>query len=137
MASESGKDGVPASKRLKLGLVLYTGPSTSHFSLGIELAKAALRSGYDVDMFAWGDAVYGTKTVDQVPPAAEPAVSEVLRLAGAMDKGEPALSLRVCTSCCKTRDISQERLLPGVRLGGTHNIVGMLQECDRTVVLVP
>lgn len=130
--SEGG--GTSAEKRLKLGLVLYTAPSTYHFSLGIELAKAALRDGYDVDVFAWGDSVYGTKAMKQGP---EPALSEVLRLAGAPDSGGPTFGLRVCTSCCKTRDISQDDLLPGIRLGGTHNIVQMVQECQKTLVLVP
>lgn len=133
-ATETG--GTSASKRLKLGVVLYTAPSTPQFNLGVELAKAALRRGYDVELFAWGDAVYGTKTVDQGPPAAEPALSELLQLAGTAEGG-PALDLRVCTSCCKIRDIALDGMLPGVRLGGTHSIVQMIQGCQRTLVLVP
>ncbi len=122
----------------RLGIVLYTGPASSLFALGIELAKAALSKGHDVVIFAWGDAVYGTARLSQDgTSSSDGASSRVADLLQAHSGRKPELVLNVCTSCYKTRGLSQKHALPGVRLGGLHNIVEMFRTCGRTVMLVP
>ncbi len=117
--------------------MLYTAPSTSQFALGIELAKAALRNGYDVELFAWGDSVYATTRPQVQASSANQSVSELAGLLQGNTAGGPEISLHVCTSCYKTRSLARDSALPGAHLGGLHNIVGMFRECDRTLVLVP
>ncbi len=137
MSQTRAGNAAPAEGRLKLGIVFYTSPSTSHFALGIELAKAALRKGYDVEAFAWGDAVYATNTPEQEQTAQGSGASEIARLLGDGKGGRPGFALSACTSCRKMRGLSQSNAVPGVRLGGLHDVVRMFQECHRTLFLVP
>ena len=137
MPQEPGGSAPPAEGRLKLGIVFYTPPSTSHFTLGIELAKAALRRGYDVQAFAWGDSVYATNVSDEGKAIEGSAPSEIARLIGEVGSGGPRFTISACTSCRKLRGMSQGNAVPGVRLGGLHDVVKMSQECHRMLVLVP
>jgi sulfur relay (sulfurtransferase) complex TusBCD TusD component (DsrE family) len=128
---------VDPHKKGRLGIILYSAPSTSQFILGTELAKAALKSGYDVDLFAWGDAVYGTTRAKDGKSSASPSASELAGLVEGSERNGARAVIRVCTSCYKTRGLTREDAFPGATLGGLHNMVNMFRECDRTLALVP
>jgi sulfur relay (sulfurtransferase) complex TusBCD TusD component (DsrE family) len=138
MPNLPGEEEVRGGGRGRLGVVLYTSPTSSHFDLGIQLAKAALKAGYDVELFAWGDAVYGTVLPDaQHEGTTSNPLLALMNAAAGPPEPRPSLELNLCTSCFKIRGLPKEVAIRGAHLGGLHNIVGLFQECDRTLVLVP
>ncbi len=120
-----------------LGIVLYSAPSTSQFLLGLRLAESALGQGYDVDLFAWGDAVYATTTsYEKGSGETNPAV-QLEGLIAAYRGEKPRLTVNICTSCYKTRGLTDRDVMAGAHLSGMHRVVEMFQKCDRTLVMVP
>jgi sulfur relay (sulfurtransferase) complex TusBCD TusD component (DsrE family) len=114
----------------RLGIVLYTSPTTSQFRFGLSLARGALAKGYGVHLFAWGDSVYGLARSgigDYFHASNE--FKELLTLDG--------FTLDVCTSCCKQRGLSSDDLISGAHLSGTHKIPEMVKNCHKTLVMIP
>ena len=138
MESVQGEEKKDAVRRGRLGVVLYSTPSSSLMRLGIELIRAALAQGYDVDAFAWGDAVNATTTASlkATDGSANPA-ADLAGLLGLHGEGSPRFTLSLCTTCYKTRGIASEQAIPGARMGSMHNLVELFRSCDRTIAMVP
>jgi sulfur relay (sulfurtransferase) complex TusBCD TusD component (DsrE family) len=109
-----------------LGIILYTHPSSSYFRFGMEIARAAVKLGYSVRMFAWADSVYSISTQNEESKALESLLVEQNRV-----------SLDVCTTCCRSRGIAEDSVIPGAHLSGLHKIVEIVNDCDRTLAVVP
>jgi sulfur relay (sulfurtransferase) complex TusBCD TusD component (DsrE family) len=114
----------------KLGIILYTSPTTSQFWFGIEIAKRAIAHGYGVRMFAWADSVYalyGSGSGVYLKASNE--------LANMLSSGK--LVMDVCTTCIKSRGLSDLKLISGAHLSGMHKIPEMIKTCHKTLAMIP
>ena len=115
----------------KLGIILYTSPTTSQFWFGIAIAKRALARGYGVHLFAWGDAEYAL-----VRSESEGDYSRASRELSSMLASKDFI-LDACTSCFKSRGLSSEKLISGAHLSGLHKIPEIIKTCHKTLALIP
>lgn len=120
-----------SEKEKKLGIVLYTSPTTSQFWFGIELAKSALAKGYGVHLFAWGDSVYALLGSDS-PGDYSKASKE---LSSMLESKK--IVLDACTSCFKSRGLPNDKLISGAHLSGMHKIPEMIKTCHKTLAMIP
>lgn len=135
MAAESTSSQV---RRGRLGLILYTPPSSALLQFGVELAKAALARGYSVHMFALGDSVYATTKSALKGKYGLPNVTiELCDLLAQHGGIEGGFRIDLCSTCYIVRGLSQDDAIPGAAPSGTHRMVELLQTCDRTIALVP
>jgi sulfur relay (sulfurtransferase) complex TusBCD TusD component (DsrE family) len=115
----------------KLGVILYTSPTTSQFWFGIEIAKRALAKGYGVHMFAWGDsvyAIYGSGSIGVYSKASS-------ELESMLTSGK--LVLDVCTTCVQSRGLASSNPISGANLSGMHKIPEMIKTCHKTLAVIP
>ena len=122
---------VQEDNKKKLGIILYTSPTTSQFWFGIEIAKRALAKGYGVRMFAWGDSVYalyGSGSTGAYSKASNELVSM-------LSSGN--LVLDVCTTCIKSRGLTNSNPIAGANLSGMHKIPEMIKTCHKTLAMIP
>jgi sulfur relay (sulfurtransferase) complex TusBCD TusD component (DsrE family) len=115
----------------KLGIILYTLPTTSQFWFGVEIAKSALARGYGVHLFFWGDSVYALGKADALGDYSKAS----RELSSMLDSKDFALD--ACTSCYKIRGLSSDNLISGAHLSGLHKIPEMIKRCHKTLAMIP
>jgi sulfur relay (sulfurtransferase) complex TusBCD TusD component (DsrE family) len=123
----------PNLRDKKLGVILYTMPTSPQFVFGVRIAEAALRRGYSVRMFAWGDSVYGVCD----PKSSIGILKAVAELSSLLSSYQDSFVLDVCTTCVKLRGLDQIGLISGAHLGGLHDVVAMFRDCEKVMGLVP
>jgi predicted peroxiredoxin len=88
-------------------------------SQAFTVASIAVASGADVSMWLTGEAVWLA-----VPGRAEAfTLPHAAPLADLRDAVLAAGTLTVCTQCAARRDLTQDDLLPGVRIAGSASFV--------------
>jgi sulfur relay (sulfurtransferase) complex TusBCD TusD component (DsrE family) len=128
---------ISLGRKGKLGIILYTIPSSPHYHFGLRLAKAALDGGHEVRMFAWADSVYAVAS-SKFPGDVSGAETELASLLKKVNSsGQNRFSLDVCTSCFKMRGLLESNLIPGAHLSGLHKIVEIIRTCDKTLAMIP
>ena len=84
---------------------------------GLTVSSVALASGAEVSLWLTGEAVWlATPGQDVVIPESPPASA---LLAAVLEAG----SVTVCTQCAVRRGLSQDDLLPGIRISGAASFV--------------
>lgn len=114
----------------RLGIILYSSPTTSQFKFGLSIARSALAKGYGVHLFAWGDSVYGL---------VKSGIGDYFHASNEFKEllNSNEFILDVCTSCCKQRGLSSDNLISGAHLSGTHKIPEMVKNCHKTLAMIP
>lgn len=115
----------------KLGIILYSSPTTSQFWFGIGIAKRALAQGYGVHVFAWGDAEFALVGSDSDSDYSK-ASRELSSMLASKD-----FILDACTTCFKSRGLSSEKLIGGAHLSGLHKIPEIIKTCHKTLAMIP
>jgi len=100
-------------------------------SQAFTVASTALAAGASVSMWLTGDSVWFA-----VPGRAEEfELPHAARLADLRDAVLDGGTLTVCTQCAARRDLTQEQLLPGVRIAGAASFVDeVLREGTQALV---
>ena len=114
-------------------LVAYAKDNVGKATVSVTLASAALDAGEKVSVILMSEgvrlAVQGyAESVDY----GEPFKPMKELIAAVLQKGGELLA---CTPCIKKRGISDEYLLPGVRLIGGADVVRLLGQADRSIQL--
>ncbi|MDG6906546.1 MAG: DsrE family protein [Nitrososphaerota archaeon] len=118
-------------EKKKLGIIIYTSPTTSQFWFGLGIAKQALAKGYGVHLFAWGDAEFALVDSD-----AAGDYSRAFRELSSMLTSKDFI-LDACTSCFKSRGLPSEKVIAGAHMSGLHKIPEMIKTCHKTLAMIP
>ena len=114
----------------ELTILLNSGPMMSmEPNTAVKLAEAALKMGYGVNLFCYGEGVLSIKKGQA--PKRFPNVGE--DLTALMDRG---LKIAVCETCSHARGLHPGEEIEGMKIGNlTRDLVEYLDRTDRLVTL--
>ena len=107
---------------MTIGFLLTTSPERADARTVIRIARAALESGHQVELFLMDDGVYNV-----VAAPGHPVSGEFARLM------EAGASLTVCATNTGPRGVTKETALPGVRFGSQYDHAQMVARADRVL----
>lgn len=112
-----------------LSMILWTTPyGFQNTSTAIKLARASLKKGYRVNLFASGDGVHNF-TGDQKASGIPVAEREFIELI------EAGLNVELCGTCLNFRGIKQNNLINGAKRSSMKNLFDMVQKSDVLLTL--
>lgn len=91
----------------------------------LRLADALALRDEHVEVFLMGDGVH-TARAGQDPRGAQASLEQMV-----VDLLEKGVDLLCCGTCCTTRGLDEDDLLPGVRVGTIHDLAGAVARCDK------
>ncbi|MHA1145380.1 MAG: DsrE family protein [Candidatus Helarchaeota archaeon] len=95
----------------------------------INMATAALQEGHEVSIFMYMDGVYGPFREQHLEKG-----KTFSQLFAELIKNGAVISL--CSECVKTRGLSKDDLIEGVKIGGIYSGLALpLEEADRIISL--
>ena len=114
-------------------LILLCDSPFQHESVehAIEMARAALRRGHEVNIFLMMDGVYNPCTTQNGEPFRVPSISE--RLVELMGEGA---NISACRVCMELRGVKEDCLPEGVDTGGIFDLSEMVADSDVVISLV-
>jgi len=97
----------------------------------VEIAKATLRKGHEVNVYLMMDGVYNPSTSQNGEPFNLSSVSE--RFAELVQEG---VEISACRVCMELRGVRDDNLPEGVDIGGIFDLSEMVAESDVVLNLV-
>ncbi len=98
-------------------------------NVATKLAAAALKKGYKVKMFGYGEGITAVKK-DQAPKRFPNVGNELAELAKA------GAEISLCETCYAARGFQRGEEIEGVKIGSlTNNLFGFVSESDRLVTI--
>jgi uncharacterized protein involved in oxidation of intracellular sulfur len=93
----------------------------------LRLADALALREEHVEVFLMGDAVWAAKA-GQDPRGAHASLQQALE--ALLEKG---VDFMCCGTCCTTRGLSEEHLIPLVRVGAIHDLAAAIVRSDKVL----
>ncbi len=115
--------------RKTLTIFLAAAPyAGQHASTAIRLARAAIKAGHRVNIFASADGVYGFTVGHRAKglPNAETGFGDLIA---------QGTHVELCGSCLTTRGLRRENLLPGTDPSSLEGLFRLIRESDVLVTL--
>jgi tRNA 2-thiouridine synthesizing protein D len=112
-----------------LGMILWTTPyGCQNTSTAIKLARAAMRKGYPVKLFASGDGIHNFTKGQKATglPNAEKEFAELT---------QRGLLVELCGTCLNFRGIEDGLISPGAARSTIKNLFSMVKESDVCITL--
>lgn len=114
---------------MKLSVLVLEGPYNHEASdSAYHFIQAALAKGHTIHgIFFYDDGVYNaTRLMD--PPQDDRHISKRWS-----ELGATGIDMVACIAAAKRRGITNEVLVPNIRISGLGQLASMIQECDRIV----
>ena len=112
-----------------LGILFYNGPVQNETpETVVEIARAALKKGYEVRIFCFMDGVYATLKGHERTPKGMINVEEAFK--ELISKG---VQIVICTLTADQRGVKD--VIEGVEKGGTPDLAEIVDEVDRFIVI--
>ncbi|XRP96217.1 DsrE/DsrF/TusD sulfur relay family protein [Methanocaldococcus sp. 16A] len=109
---------------LKSGSMMNMDPN-----FALKLAEAALKKGYNVNLFCYGEGVTVIKKGQN--PKRFPNIEKICR--NLMEKG---LKVAACSTCANARGIYEEDAIEGCKIGSlTNDLSQFIADSDRVITL--
>ncbi len=109
-------------------LVVNTAPYGSEGAYNaLRLAEALALREEHVEVFLMGDGVHAARA-GQDPRGAHASLEQMLR-----DLLERSVDVFCCGTCCATRGLRGEHLIPGVHVAAIHDLAASLARTDRSL----
>jgi sulfur relay (sulfurtransferase) complex TusBCD TusD component (DsrE family) len=93
----------------------------------LRLAEALALREEQVEVFLMGDGVHAARA-GQDPRAAHASIEQMVRALL-----ERAVDFSCCGTCCTTRGLDKDHLVPGVRVATIHDLAAAVAASDRTL----
>lgn len=103
---------------MKIGILLTTSPENQNSEVVINLTKAALESGNEVNLFLMDDGVYNVMVRNKISP----------RFSELMAGGA---SLALCAHTAEERGVEKDDCLENVGFAGQYELACLVNEADR------
>jgi len=91
------------------------------------LAEAIALRDEHVEVFLMGEAVHAARA-GQDPRGAHVSVEQMLR-----DLLERAVDVACCGTCCTTRGLAEDDVIPGVRVATIHDLAAATARSDKVI----
>ena len=114
---------------MKISVLIQEGPYNHEASdSAYNFIQAALAKGHSIrGIFFYDDGVYNaTRLMD--PPQDDRHISKRWS-----ELGATGIDMIVCVAAAKRRGITNEVLVPNIRISGLGQLASMIDECDRFV----